>query len=75
LDAAAAAKKVFTLHVDFGEPTDESSDGRPLPIELKRRIIEYLERAARNSTRLTQLTEELGSLNAVLRMEMAAGNM
>jgi hypothetical protein len=74
-DKAAAAKKVFRIHPKFGEPTDESSADRPLPIELKRRILDYLDKCQRNYAALTKLTEELGSLNAVLRLEISRGNM
>lgn len=44
LDGEQAAEKVFGIHPRFGNPNEGDGDDRPIPIELKGRIVEFIER-------------------------------
>jgi len=73
-DAAAA---VWTAHAKFGGPEEckGESDDRPIPIQLKRRIIEYTERFYTDPDELQRRVKNASSFNALVRSEIRSGNL
>jgi hypothetical protein len=69
LDEQQATQHVRKTHPFFGDPREGDGDDRPLPIELKRRIVEYQERCGDLMERLKEVT----SFNAFVRGEIRAG--
>lgn len=74
-DAKESAKKVFSLHPMFGDPLDGEGEDRPLPIELKLRIIQYLERHYASPDAMRQNCERSTSFNALVREEIRNGRI
>jgi hypothetical protein len=75
LDADAATKQVFRAHPRFGNPAEGNGDDRPIPIELKRRIVEYFERHSNSPDQMRHMTAQASSFNALIRAEVRAGNL
>jgi hypothetical protein len=70
---AQAAHEINQLHPQFGGLTEmDTSDDRRLPIELKRRILKYIEH---NGATLQTATERESSFNALVRKEIRAGRL
>ena len=74
LDPADATMRMWKAHVKFGSPSSESGEDRPLPIELKFRIVAYIERQMLDPISYKAKNEEFSSFNALLRYEMHQGN-
>lgn len=70
-----AAKHVFRIHPKFGNPEEGDGDDRPLPIELKRRTIEFTERHFNSPERFRAMTDGATSFNALIRAEIRAGRL
>lgn len=75
LDADAATKKVFQAHAKFGDPREGTGDDRPLPTELKNRILDFLERQYMNPWSWRARMDASSSFNAIVRAEIRAGNL
>jgi len=72
-DGEQAAKKLFAIHPKFGTPAEGDGDDGPIPIELKRRIVEFTERYSDTPELLRQKAEQATSFNALIRAEIRAG--
>jgi DNA invertase Pin-like site-specific DNA recombinase len=71
-----ATAKVFQLHPKYGDPTTGEGHDRPLPPELKRRIMDYVERQYRaDRNRFGERLRSETSFNALVRNEIRAGNL
>ena len=75
MESADAAKEVFKRHVKWGDPTDETGDDRPLPCELKRRIVSYIEQFYGAPAELQKRMADMSSFNALVRKEIRNGNL
>lgn len=75
LDGEQAAKRVFAFHPKFGDVADGEGDDRPIPIELKRRIVEFTERHYNSPDLMRRKTEQATSFNALIRAEIRAGTL
>jgi len=70
MEAADAAKYVFKANPKYGDLLDTDDPDRPLPIELKRRIIEWSEKHYNDLGLLRSKLEEATSFNALVRSEV-----
>lgn len=72
-------EKVRKFHPMYGEPDDTSlttGDDKPLPIELKNRINNYIQkRMDDNSEKYKNDIEQSSTFNALIRKEIKAGNL
>lgn len=75
MDAADAATEVFKRHVKWGDPTDGIGEDRPLPYELKHRIVSYIEKLYGDPATLQARIENESSFNALVRKEIRNGNL
>lgn len=75
MEPAEAARKVFKCHVKWGDPTDGTGDDRPLPYELKHRVVSYIEKLYGDSATLEKRIETESSFNALVRKEIRNGNL
>ncbi len=73
LGAEEAAAEVWRIHPKSGTPTSEGNDDRPLPIELKGRIIQFIEKHFDVPERMRALTSQFSSFNALVRAKMREG--
>jgi len=69
-----ATSEVWKWHPNFAEEEAQDDDG-PLPFELKRRIVEYLEREHRDPESFKGRIENESSFNSLVRKEIRAGNL
>jgi hypothetical protein len=67
--------EIVKRHAVFGEPDGRSGDDRPLPWELKHRIVSYIERHYRDPNSLVSLIANESSFNSLVRKEILAGNL
>ena len=78
-DLDTATKIVKKYHAVFGNPEDTSVDSgedRPLPEELKFRIVSYIEkRVATDNDKYKKDLESSSSFNALVRKEIKASNL
>lgn len=70
-----AGHRVRQLHAIFGDFDEGGGDDRPLPHELKRRIVQYIERYYGSSKAIQQKTSEASSFNALVRAEIRKGSL
>lgn len=75
LDPEQVTRKVFAIHPKFGDPREDEGDDRPIPFELKRRIVEFMERHYDAPDRMREKIENASSFNAVIRAEIRAGTL
>lgn len=79
LNEEEAAKRVRESHPFFGDPDDTShatGQDRPLPYELKDRINIHVEKRVQIAPEnFKKDVEESSSVNALIRKEMAKGNL
>ncbi len=68
-------KEIVKRHVVYGEPDGRSGDDRPLPWELKHRIVCYIESYYRDPVSFTSLIENESSFNSLVRKEIRTGNL
>ncbi|HBJ34682.1 MAG TPA: hypothetical protein DDZ51_07955 [Planctomycetaceae bacterium] len=67
---ADAAKYVFKANPKYGELLDTDDPDRPIPIELKRRIVEWSEKHCQDLNLLRRKLEKASSFNALVRSEV-----
>ncbi len=73
-----ADKIVRKYHPIFGDLKDEthgSGDNRPLPLELKDRINNYIEKQGVGNTEFKKQMDSFLTFNALIRKEIRAGNI
>lgn len=70
-----AAQRMWQSHPKFGNPQEALSEDRPLPIELKGRIVAFIERHYGAPEVMRQLTEQASSFNALVRSQILLGNL
>ena len=75
MKSADAVKEVFKRNAKWGDPTEETGDDRPLPCELKRRIVSYVEQFYDNPAELKRKLAGESSFNALVRKEIANRNL
>jgi hypothetical protein len=66
---------MFKTHPKFGSPDGDQSDDRPLPYELKRRVLDYSEKHCHDPQSFNSRIANYTSFNAMARAEMGAGNL
>lgn len=72
-DAAQAAERMWKSHPRFGKPTDGEGDDRPLPIELKARIVAFIESYYARPDEMKKLVDASSSFNAIVRAAIRRG--
>lgn len=75
MEPADAAKEVYKRHPKWGDPAGEKGDDRPLPCELKRRIVSYIERFYADRAELQKKIAHVSSFNALIRKEIKSRNL
>jgi len=70
-----AATFVLRRNAKFGDPAEGQGEDRPLPIELKKRIVEYVEGYFGNLEEFARRVEQFSSFNALVREEIRAGRL
>jgi hypothetical protein len=71
-----AVTEVFRRYPKYGDPLTGEGDDRPLPVELKRRIVSYFEKhVTADPQQFAQRLQDESSLNALVRKEIQAGNL
>lgn len=62
-----AAVRTNKIHPRYGDPMSEEGEDRPLPIELKRSVVEFVERRTMNPQKFRRLIDRYSSFNALIR--------
>jgi hypothetical protein len=70
-----AAAKMWKAYPKFGDASSESGDDRPLPIELKFRIVQYIEKQVSKPNAYKKRLKAFASFNALIRHEIREGNL
>ena len=78
-EAMQHVKVAHPDHAEFLSPTQDRTDVHgPLPVELKMRVVQFIERQAANDptgTAWAEIRSKAGSCNAAIRKEILAGNL
>jgi hypothetical protein len=75
-DGIKRLRKFYAIFGDTEDTSHTSGDDRPLPYELKLRIIEYSEKRNRDDKdKYKEDMEDSSSYNALVRQEIRAGNL
>lgn len=75
VEAEEAAKRIDQIHPRFGDNDTGTGDDRPLPYELKFRILAYMEKGMLNPTAWREKLTKNTTFNALVRQEMRNGNL
>lgn len=75
LNAEQSAEKVRKSHCFYGDPLSEQGGDRPIPYELKHRIVSYIERQYVDPEGYKTRILNSSSFNALVRAEMKKGNL
>lgn len=75
MDGDSAVRCVFAVQAKFGNPAHGDGEDRPIPIELKRRIIDFTERHYNLPNDMRRKVQAATSFNALIRAEIRAGNL
>ena len=75
MEPTDVVKEVFKCHVKWGDPTEEAGDDRPLPYEMKHRIVSYIEKFYDDPAELQERIAGESSFNALVRKEIKHGNL
>jgi len=70
MDKEEAAKRVLQLHPKWGDPTEGEGPDRPLPVELKQRVVMFIEKHYSNMDELHAKMNQESSFNALVRREL-----
>ena len=70
-----AAAVMLKGHAKFGSPASEVGEDRPLPIELKFQIVQYVENQLQDPTAYKNRLDKFSSFNALIRHEIRNGNL
>jgi hypothetical protein len=74
MDPHQVGKKVFQQHPKYGRPQDGEGEDRPLPIELKGRVLILRERYQRNGAEeFAKRLDGFTSFNAFVRLQIHNG--
>ena len=75
-EAMKRVRKIFPMYGEPDDTSNSSGDDRPIPYELKWRIIDYIEKRNRDDKENYQKDmEESSSYNALIRREIQLGNL
>jgi hypothetical protein len=69
LDSPEAARRTKQIHAVYGDPSESTDADRPLPIELKPRVTEYIEKHYASPADLRAKITRFSSFNALVRSE------
>jgi len=74
-NAEESARKLWQVHPKFGKPEEGEGEDRPIPIELKGRIIAFMERQYGSPDTMRVKMERMSSFNALVREEIRQGTL
>ena len=77
-DKNKASEKIKKYHPIYGDPNDTSNsngDDRPIPLELKNRVNEYIQKRILEPEKYKKDIEKSSSFNALIRREIKDKNL
>jgi hypothetical protein len=75
LNPQQAAEQMWKVHPKFGDPEQGQGEDRPIPIELKDRIIAFMERQYSRPDLMREKMDRMSSFNALVREEIRKGTL
>lgn len=70
-----AAIRMWKVHARYGDCASEEGEDRPLPIELKQRVLSFTEKLQTSPAEYRKLIEQFSTFNALVRAAMRQGQV